>query len=478
VIYLDAAIAACKQALENQSDVALTCQVLGNILQSMGKFEEATHWHTQSVTEPNLAESYAQLGNLYFLQQQWQEAVVAYEAALNLDAQNLLARWYLADVLFQTGQQTEALDYWYQVLTTEPGRTPAEGHLKLGDLFWQQGNAERALTCYEQALQQDPGCSNAYQNLAEMLQVQGNWQTAIETYHRAIQNDPNPAWAYCLLGNVLFQQGQVEQAIAIFSKGIEQNPSFYRLQHDLIELLLKQGLWDRTIALSRSTIASDPSLPWAYSQLGRALTALGRVEESVDCYRKGSAARGWQQCLENNYYFTHDWFTHNIPVWEKLLASIAHVPHINCLEIGGFEGMATCWLLDCILAHPTAKISCIDLGFPEQFDANIFRTGAAEKVTKLTGNSHEVLSMLPSDSYDMVYIDGCSLAAHIERDAELSWSLLKFGGLLIFDDYEWINPQQPDQSPKVGIDTFLAKFQGQIKVIHKSFQVIVEKLFI
>ena len=41
--------------------------------------------------------------------------------------------------------------------------------------------------------------------------------------------------------------------------------------------------------------------------------------------------------------FTADWFTHNIPNFEKCLKDLPERKRI--LEIGAYEGRATCWLI-------------------------------------------------------------------------------------------------------------------------------------
>ena len=112
-----------------------------------------------------------------------------------------------------------------------------------------------------------------------------------------------------------------------------------------------------------------------------------------------------------------------------------------------------------------------------RFDFNISRTGAAEKVRKIVGKSQQILRSLPLYFYDFVYIDGSHLASDVLEDAVLSWALVKIGGMIIFDDYDFIFADNPLQNPKVAIDAFVAAFSGKIKLIHKSHQILLQKLF-
>ena len=135
--------------------------------------------------------------------------------------------------------------------------------------------------------------------------------------------------------------------------------------------------------------------------------------------------------------FTHDWFSKNIPIWEE------HV-----LPFAGRENYS-------------AAVS-----------------GTA-KVTKVKGPSQHVLRGLPLQLFDLVYIDASHLAPNVLTDAVLCWELLKDGGMLIFDDYQWKSPahdrKNPLIEPKIAIDAFLRIFGPHLHVIEKGRQMLATK---
>ena len=92
------------------------------------------------------------------------------------------------------------------------------------------------------------------------------------------------------------------------------------------------------------------------------------------------------------------------------------------------------------------------------------------------GDSHTILPTLPSATYDIIYIDGCHLASFVQQDAALSWPLLKNRGLMIFDDYEWTDPNYPGQDCKLGINAFLTSIAEQFEILYQGYQVIIRKL--
>lgn len=197
-------------------------------------------------------------------------------------------------------------------------------------------------------------------------------------------------------------------------------------------------------------------------------------------------------CQFRSYQFTQDWFSHNIPVWQKILANFTGLPNLSFLEIGSWEGRSTSWLLDNILTDKSAKITCIDtfegaiehqaLGdqflktVESRFDFNVKQTGTPGKVNKIVGYSQAALRRLPLNSYDVIYIDGSHIAPDVLEDALLAWSLLKDKGIIIFDDYLWnMFNDQPTYHPKLAIDSFLAVFKDRLQIIHSGYQLIIEK---
>lgn len=239
---------------------------------------------------------------------------------------------------------------------------------------------------------------------------------------------------------------------------------------------------------------------------GISLRKQGKLAEAMNSYQKAleinhDFPEALQQlnitCYENHvrlkgYQFTQDWFSWNIPIWQQYLRHFINIPSLNILEIGSWEGRSTCWLLDNIMTHDSDRITCIDTfegsvehnafdskyiqTIEERFDFNIFKTGVPEKVKKIVGKSNEVMRNLPLNHYDIIYINGSHIASDVLEDAVLAWQLIKDGGYMIFDDYPFTFTQNSTWNTKIGVDAFITTFSDRLRVIHKSYQVIIEKL--
>jgi predicted O-methyltransferase YrrM len=189
--------------------------------------------------------------------------------------------------------------------------------------------------------------------------------------------------------------------------------------------------------------------------------------------------------------FGYDWTSGNFPTWIRLLARYRDVA-ARVIEIGSWEGRSALFFMNYL---SRSKLVCIDTfegseehrahpeafasDLPEierRFDANL--APFAARLEKRKAASAVALTELGIDGrrFDIAYIDGSHRSADVYGDGVLTWSMLLPGGIMIFDDYEWEWMPEPHSNPKLGIDSFLRAFEGQYRIVHKGFQVAIEKL--
>lgn len=192
--------------------------------------------------------------------------------------------------------------------------------------------------------------------------------------------------------------------------------------------------------------------------------------------------------------FSTDWFTPRIPPWERIIKPELVGRKLRWLELGSYEGRSAIWTADNILTHPESTIDCVDIWvgeYEKRFDANIEAHPRKEMFRKfkcsceffLCNSVRQMPHLKHMDvvPYDAVYVDADHQAKSALRDAALAWQLLRTGGYMIFDDYLWEHPKSdPDRAvklgPKKGIDAFLECWQYELRVLHKEWQVIIQKI--
>lgn len=186
--------------------------------------------------------------------------------------------------------------------------------------------------------------------------------------------------------------------------------------------------------------------------------------------------------------FTQDWFSHNIPGIIQVLSRLK--TRRNFLEIGSFEGMSACWFLRNAL-DDVGEIVCVDTfgggadhvvtsfsGVRERFHENVAEfKGPAQTVTVFDCPSCEALAQLMTEKreFDFIYVDGSHTAPDVITDACMGFTMLKKGGLMVFDDYMWGPEKSVLQTPKPAVDAFTLLFRDQINIVGISYQLVITR---
>lgn len=184
------------------------------------------------------------------------------------------------------------------------------------------------------------------------------------------------------------------------------------------------------------------------------------------------------------------------PVWfddgnfSVVLEHLNQKPDLQFLQIGVYTGDATWWLINNVLTHPTSTLDDVDTWqgsdepAHERIDFNDVFAYYNKRFEKAKADGKVNTYMMTSDEffadnkkmYDFIYIDGDHHAEQVLRDGANAWLCLKPLGILAFDDYTWAIDDDPANSPKQGIDTFLAQREGQFNTIINNHQYWIQKL--
>jgi len=148
-----------------------------------------------------------------------EEAIVNYQKALKIDANDAMVHANLGRALIRQGRVEKAIVHCQKALEIEPRLAMA--HTNLANGLIRQGRTEDAITHYRKALEIDPGDASAHDNLGKALFQTGEVEEAINHYRRALEIDANYDPAHDHLGQALFRQGKIDSAITHCQKAIE-----------------------------------------------------------------------------------------------------------------------------------------------------------------------------------------------------------------------------------------------------------------
>lgn len=145
----------------------------------------------------------------------YEEALVAFEQAIKLDATYAVVHNDRGAVLYELKRYEEALAAYEEAIKCDP--TYSYPHVGKGSVLYALKRYRGALVAYEEAIKRDPGYANAYIGKGNGLYSLKRYREALTAYEEAIRRDPIYALAHYNKGltlQVLGRNREAEQAFA------------------------------------------------------------------------------------------------------------------------------------------------------------------------------------------------------------------------------------------------------------------------
>jgi hypothetical protein len=186
-----------------------------------------------------------------------------------------------------------------------------------------------------------------------------------------------------------------------------------------------------------------------------------------------------------------NWFTKSaVDNFATYLIQDKGLPNLRYLQLGAFTGDASVWLLKNILTDVTSHLTDVDtwqgsdedehksMDFDDVFNTYVQKIDNYDyhkQVAIRRMTTFDYLIENRSQQFDFIYIDADHTTVGVLLDAELSWPLLKSGGIMAFDDLTWGADLPPSQSPKAGILLFAERHKDEFDLVVANTQYWVKK---
>jgi len=159
--------------------------------------------------------------NAMFEEGRYDEALVIYEQTLADDPTLYQINLLIGNVHFMTKEFDKSKAAFEEVLVYEPMNTPAL--VTIGNILVEEQNFEEAIVYFEKAID---GTTNEIVpfNVAEIYFNQGNAAKAIDFYKIATERKPDWADGHLKLAYAYLNTGDMEQAAGAFEKVVEVAP--------------------------------------------------------------------------------------------------------------------------------------------------------------------------------------------------------------------------------------------------------------
>jgi len=154
------------------------------------------------------------------------------------------------------------------------------------DTFAAQGDTERAIEAYRQALDLKGDYFEVHANLGSVLVDTDQIDAALSHYRKAVQLRPDIAELHDNLGNALRLSGDADAALAAHDQALQLKPGLLEAYINRGNALNDLGRQDEAVEEFTRVLKTDPAVPEAHFNLAAALNLQGEKNAALEHYRE------------------------------------------------------------------------------------------------------------------------------------------------------------------------------------------------
>lgn len=238
---------------------------------------------------PDSLEAWNSLAHTQHLQGKTADAEQTWRLALERFPDSAVLLYNLASYCANDpGRRAEAVAFLERGLRSEPS---ARRHKELASLLNQGGETEKSLTHYQQALELDSECADAYNGLGCIYFENGIHGEAERHFRTAVTLTPDRHDFLVNLGVALNALGRHEEAEVALRQAIAIKPDDARAYNFLAIVLATRELPYEAMEADRRAIEIDPGYQDALVQLAALEGNAGRTEQAREHYRQANAVK-------------------------------------------------------------------------------------------------------------------------------------------------------------------------------------------
>ena len=172
--------------------------------------------------EPQNTEVYGYLGQLYYSQKKYNQAIEQFEKMLQLDPKNASVLYLLGSLYFEVGQKQKAIDALAKSIQLDP---KDDGSLNTLGYIYAENNdrLDEALDLVNRALQISPNNGAYLDSLGWVYYKKGMYDKALEVLKKADVAMKDPV-IYSHLGDVCYKMNRFEDAAKYWQLSLQMQP--------------------------------------------------------------------------------------------------------------------------------------------------------------------------------------------------------------------------------------------------------------
>ena len=188
------------------------------------------------------------------------------------------------DVLYEAGRFYGSLSSELLLHLMDVAPNSGRFFQAMGDGAAANGDWQKALAAYRQALRVQPSLPEVRQQIATLLLEHSTdpmaWREALNYLNEELKVYPGNAQAEYDIGEVYLRHGQLNPATAALERAVQLNPVFVRARVELAKALRIEGKTREALAVLEPARRIEPNNPSVHYLLAQLYRALGEKAEA------------------------------------------------------------------------------------------------------------------------------------------------------------------------------------------------------
>lgn len=235
---------------------------------------------------PQSPVGYTQAGGLNFVQKKYAAAEKAYREALDRDTNSADALRGLMNTFFVQNQTDKAIAAANAQIAKSPGNSSFYALLG-ATLFQNKKDLNGAEAAFAKAVELDKKNVSAIIKLGQVQAANGEVDKALATYQEAVKNNPHEADFYVLMGELYDSKRQASQAEDAYQQALNLKPQNPFVSQKLASVMVRSGgNLDVALSLAQTARQNLPDSPDAADTLGWVYYEKGVYRPAIDMFQE------------------------------------------------------------------------------------------------------------------------------------------------------------------------------------------------
>jgi tetratricopeptide (TPR) repeat protein len=182
------------------------------------------------------------------------------------------------------GEDQKALEFFKEAIEKDPKNTMAWhglGYCHVG-----LNNPASAIAAYQNAIKSNPDDETLYFILGNYYVKLGHHKEAIHSYLQVIRMKPDFVEAYFKLGVAYSQLGRLDEGKDAFEKAIRLNPDAAPAHFNVGIAYAQLGRYQDALNANQEVLRIDPEFAPAHNNIGRLYNRIGNADQEIEAYKK------------------------------------------------------------------------------------------------------------------------------------------------------------------------------------------------